>query len=87
MRAALGLREPLTVPKSPAVTTFSYVTFTSAVAACHAERWLSEGIRWSGGSEGGEWSWTDVDERLMYSVQAFTELSVWQLSGVLLCEN
>lgn len=57
MRAGLGLREPLSVPKSRAVTTFSYVTFTSAVAVCHTESWQSEGIRWKwqrGVSEGGQ---------------------------------
>lgn len=43
MRAGLGLGEPLSVPKSPAVTTFSCVAFTSAGDVCHAESWQCEG--------------------------------------------
>lgn len=68
-------------PKVTAVTTFSYVTFTSAVAVCHAEVWLAE-VDQVGVSEGGEWSGTDVAECILYRVQAFIELYVWQLSEI-----
>lgn len=66
MRAALGLRETLSVPKSPAVTTFTCVTFTSAVAVCHAESWQSGGDQ-VGVREGDALIWTDVAQCTMYS--------------------